>query len=324
MDLKEVLRAPLPKLLALLGVLVCALAAAAGEVHWGNLVLPRIDTSGRIGLGVLGVALCGASVYLWRHTVASDKRSLEISFSEILGPGADHAKYEFRDLTTVDAFIDDIYRTRLQGAVSCHSYSTEWILATKGGEKLYDIGSQWAEGQGVKVKPGHRVPEDDRLVTNLAWFRQGGSFRVQRLGESSINVPFTPHHPESASPNNKASESFEEAGVRRPTESPVVVPSDLVAGDTAKDVMALTLVMRETGLRISVETPSNIEIRRIAQFLAATLFPHLMNRGYEWTIKHNGNELPRHHTLSTCEVRTGDVIYLVGRHREPIVRPFEG
>jgi pimeloyl-ACP methyl ester carboxylesterase len=107
----------------------------------------------------------------------------------------------------------------------------------------------------------------------------------------------------------------------------IVVPATLVEGSSFAASLAtldLTLAMRETDQRVAVKTPPNIEIGRIARFLAASLLPHLLHRGYEWTIEHNSRELPSHHTLSTCGVQTGDVIYLAGNHRKPKVRPFEG
>ena len=206
MDFEKILHTPLPTALAVLGVALAAIAAAGG-MHYGSFTLPPIDTSGRIGLGILGVALCCAGFYLWSCAAKPSKGSITISFGEILGPGAQDAKYELRVLTTVDAFLDDIYHSHLEGVVRCGSYGEEWILATEGGEKLYDIGSRWAEREGKEPKPGPGVPIDDRVVTNLARFKQGKSFRVQRLEKrTGLNVGESESHGEG--PERESGESL--------------------------------------------------------------------------------------------------------------------
>src|SRR5581483_7219155 len=79
------------------------------------------------------------------------KSRLTFTFREILGDGAPDKHYDFRDLTTIDGLLDDIYRTALTGIVRPRSYAAEdgWILATKGGEALWNIGSDWAKRTGV-------------------------------------------------------------------------------------------------------------------------------------------------------------------------------
>jgi hypothetical protein len=180
----KLLKTPLPTVLVVLGVAL-AIIAAAGGLHWGTFALPQLDTSGRIGLGALAVLLCAAGFYLRKRSGTSEanntKNTLTITFDEILGPGAQNANYDFIDLTTVDALIEDLYRKNLQGAVSAHSYGDEWILATNGGQHILGIGPRSAKGQDIGPEPGLGVPIDERVVTTLSWFKQGGRFRVQRL-----------------------------------------------------------------------------------------------------------------------------------------------
>jgi hypothetical protein len=66
MDWIKVLRMPLPTVLVVLGGALAVIAAARG-LHWGSFALPQLDTSGRIGLGFLGVLLCSAGFYMYRR-----------------------------------------------------------------------------------------------------------------------------------------------------------------------------------------------------------------------------------------------------------------
>src|SRR5581483_10101724 len=95
------------------------------------------------------------------------------------------------DLTTIDGLLDDIYRTALTGIVRPRSYAAEdgWILATKGGEALWNIGSDWAKRTGVLPAPGAGVPIDDRLVREMPWFRPGATLRVQRTKKAHKYSP---------------------------------------------------------------------------------------------------------------------------------------
>lgn len=65
MDWTKVLKTPLPTVLVVLGC-VLAVIAATSELQWGTFKLIDLESSGRIYLGVLGVLLCGAGIYL-RH-----------------------------------------------------------------------------------------------------------------------------------------------------------------------------------------------------------------------------------------------------------------
>ena len=70
--------------------------------------------------------------------------------------------------------------------------------------------------------------------------------------------------------------------------SSIIVPSSLVESDSSRhvsDPLELTLAMRETDYRVGIRTPRNVEIGRLARYVAASLFPHLLHRGYEWTIE---------------------------------------
>jgi hypothetical protein len=111
---------------------------------------------------------------------ASGKRKLTITFKEIAAETLADKQYDLRDLTTVDALLDDIYRTSLSGYFDPRSYGEQWLLVTKGGESLWDIGRQHALRQGLQPKPGPGVPIDDRLVASLPWFRPGAVLRVQK------------------------------------------------------------------------------------------------------------------------------------------------
>lgn len=65
MDWPKVLKTPLPTVLVVLGC-VLAVIAGASELQWGTFKLISLEPSGRIYLGVLGMLLCGAGIYL-RH-----------------------------------------------------------------------------------------------------------------------------------------------------------------------------------------------------------------------------------------------------------------
>lgn len=63
MDWAKVLsKTPLPTVLVVVGAILAMIAAASG-LDWGNSLRLHLDLGGRIGLGLLGVVLCGAGFY---------------------------------------------------------------------------------------------------------------------------------------------------------------------------------------------------------------------------------------------------------------------
>jgi hypothetical protein len=183
MNLKWLEKAPLPTVLVLISAIL-GIVAAAGGFRYGEASI-TLDSTGVYFVGAFALAFFAAGVLLRiANPTKLNKRMLIVNFDGITPNVRDEEKFEIDNLTTVDGFLDEIYNRRLRGVVEGGTYGTKWVLVTEAGDKLYNVGSEWAARQGISPSPGRNRSIDERLVRDLrALFRPGSTLRVQRPDE---------------------------------------------------------------------------------------------------------------------------------------------
>jgi hypothetical protein len=155
------------------------MVAAIGAVRYSDQTFP-IGTNWRAVLAALGFALTGLGIVSWFRARSPGGGKLKIDISRISGQGAPLLDYPYNKLTTVDGLLNKIYAD-LSPHLPPHSYGTDWVLINpENGDQLRQIGSRWAEQKGWAIKPGERLPLDDRVLKD-AGITPSMTLVVQRL-----------------------------------------------------------------------------------------------------------------------------------------------
>lgn len=89
------------------------------------------------------------------------------------------------------------------------------------------------------------------------------------------------------------------------------------------DYVYCQLNMRESGQTFVFRVATSMGIGQAAEFLAKELLPNLRFESYEWTFLHKNTELSVYHSFKTSDIRTRDVLYLIGNHKRPRLRPLK-
>ena len=150
MDWAKVLsKTPLPTVLVVVGAILAMIAAARG-LDWGNSLKLHLDLGGRIGLGLLGVVLCGAGFYLRLTGGKSSTLAALPEFTMIRlfppdqpedsKPWYEIGDYEFQRKLEFDA--DPVFDLRWKIGAVIPCCSTEWVSIFFGGRLRQ--GESWA------------------------------------------------------------------------------------------------------------------------------------------------------------------------------------
>lgn len=99
----------------------------------------------------------------------------------------------------------------------------------------------------------------------------------------------------------------------------IEIPKEVYKNFDNSDLFFLdfTLEFRETKKRIKILSPDNLSTGKIVNYLVQKVFPDFADKDYDWYLEFNGLSIPKHHTLFSAGVKSGDVINLSGEHRKP-------
>jgi hypothetical protein len=131
----------------LLSGVVLLVCVSLGSIPVGKDVLPIKDP---MLFSVVGVALVVAGVLgilfvpIGPVQENAAKGKLTFGLKEVLGQSAKPLEIDYKDLTTVDALLDNIY-DRIRSAVSAGSYGEQWIIRRENGEPFHILGTVWAQ-----------------------------------------------------------------------------------------------------------------------------------------------------------------------------------
>jgi len=100
----------------------------------------------------------------------------------------------------------------------------------------------------------------------------------------------------------------------------IPIPKDLADASLQPDYIFCELKMRETNQVFVFRAAATMPIGEIAAYLALKLLPLTQVASYEWTLIYHYNELPEYHTLETSGIASGDVVFLKGYHRRPVIQ----
>ena len=81
--------------------------------------------------------------------------------------------------------------------------------------------------------------------------------------------------------------------------------------------------MQETQATFVIRVFKAMSTGEVAEYLAKLTLPNIARQNYQWNIIFNDNRIPSYHSFTTIGIQSGDTIFLVGNHREPIVMPMK-
>jgi hypothetical protein len=144
---KLIPKGKIPWFIILAAGFVVVVAALLGKVDYKEVHF-ALEGAWRIAALVFGILFSVVAMWLliWAPE-QDDPQSVSVDLSEFTN--ATKKKIRCPLQSTVDDFLDKLYLQGLRGAVSAHSYGSEWILNdSQTGRQYRNIGASWARGRG--------------------------------------------------------------------------------------------------------------------------------------------------------------------------------
>jgi hypothetical protein len=127
----------------IVGVLVILIGASNG-IKIGNFEYTIPNDLWRSGLSVVGILLAGIGAWLIiaQRSTSAKRGEIKVDISEF-NHNNPELRFRYRDLATVDGFLDRIWREGLRLAVPQQTYGSEWVLSEKQtGHYRHDLGAR--------------------------------------------------------------------------------------------------------------------------------------------------------------------------------------
>ncbi|WP_169817616.1 toll/interleukin-1 receptor domain-containing protein [Chlorobaculum limnaeum] len=101
----------------------------------------------------------------------------------------------------------------------------------------------------------------------------------------------------------------------------------IVVGNESREsglegLLLFELHMRHSDAIFVIASDPKFSVELVAEYLAKDLQPHLRHRDYEWMLIKENRQLPGYLSLEAANLRSGDVVLLLGNHRMPEWAPF--